>query len=105
MESAKDRKPFLSPEEEAEIRAGVREIFEGYYMAPNNEETWEALRESIIQLLSHLWETGKLHSPKNEGFQVHLSLGSTMSRQDVEQGKVKVNISFGNSGEYTRITL
>lgn len=105
MSDKKDKKPLLTSAQEEEIRAGVRTVFEGYYMAPNNEETWSNIRESIIQLLSHMWENGKLAGAADQGFQVHLSLGQTMSREEVEQGKVKVNIAFGSNGEFTSIVL
>lgn len=62
---------------------------------PNNQPTWEKVRAAIYNYLFSLWQQGALQGGKpEEAFNVQVGLDLTMSKTDIEAGKLVVEVGL-----------
>lgn len=62
---------------------------------PNNQPTWEKVRAAIYNYLFSLWQQGALQGGKpEEVFNVQVGLDLTMSKTDIEAGKLIVEVGL-----------
>lgn len=76
---------------ERDIKKAMRSmIFE-----PNNQPTWKRVQTAIEQYLYNLWKRGGLTGNKpEEAYFVLVGKGSTMTNEDINQGKMIVQIGM-----------
>lgn len=76
---------------ERDTKAALRVLL----FEPNNEMTWERARSSIYNYLAALWQEGGLVGSKpSEAFFVHVGLGITMNKAQLEEGMLIVEIGM-----------
>lgn len=64
-----------------------------FIFEPNDNTTWIKLRITIENFLTGLWRDGALQGVKPEqAFYVHCGLGTTMTQQDITEGKLIIEI-------------
>jgi phage tail sheath protein FI len=81
------RRLFITIEESAK-KASAFAVFE-----PNDQATWLKVKAMIESYLYGLWERGALAGPKPEtAYYVQVGLGTTMTPQDVLEGRMIVKI-------------
>jgi len=81
------RRLFITIEESAR-KASAFAVFE-----PNDQSTWLKVKAMIESYLYGLWEQGALAGAKPEAaYYVHVGLGTTMTPQDVLEGRMNVEI-------------
>ncbi|MFN0195030.1 MAG: phage tail sheath family protein [Aestuariivirga sp.] len=83
------RRLFITIEESAK-KASAFAVFE-----PNDQSTWLKVKAMIESYLYGLWEQGALAGSKPEAaYYVHIGLGTTMTPQDVLEGRMIVEIGI-----------
>jgi phage tail sheath protein FI len=83
------RRLFITIEESAK-KASAFAVFE-----PNDQGTWLKVKAMIESYLYGLWEQGALAGSKPEqAYYVHVGLGTTMTPQDVLEGRMIVEIGI-----------
>jgi phage tail sheath protein FI len=83
------RRLFITIEESSK-KASAFAVFE-----PNDQGTWLKVKAMIESYLYGLWEQGALAGAKPEAaYYVHVGLGSTMTPQDVLEGRLIVQIGI-----------
>jgi phage tail sheath protein FI len=83
------RRLFITIEENAK-KASAFAVFE-----PNDATTWLKVRGMLESYLYSLWERGALAGPTPESaYYVHVGLGTTMTVQDVLEGRMIVEIGI-----------
>ena len=83
------RRLFITIEESAK-KASAFAVFE-----PNDQTTWLKVKAMIESYLYGLWEQGALAGAKPEAaYYVHVGLGTTMTPQDVLEGRMIVEIGI-----------
>lgn len=83
------RRLFNSVERDVKAALG-KAMFE-----PNHSGTWETVRAAIDNYLYALWQEGALQGKKpEEAYFVQVGLGVTMTRQDIDEGKLIVEIGL-----------
>ncbi|CAD5372261.1 conserved hypothetical protein [Rubrivivax sp. A210] len=83
------RRLFITIEESAK-KASAFAVFE-----PNDQTTWLKVKAMIESYLYGLWEAGALAGAKPEAaYFVHVGLGTTMTPQDVLEGRMIVEIGI-----------
>lgn len=77
------------------VRASARRAAERFVFEPNEAATWARVRASLEGLLTDQWRAGALQGIKpDQGFFVSVGLGSTMTEQDVLEGRMIVEIGL-----------
>lgn len=90
------------------IEQSVKEAASTYVFAPNDAVTWVAVKSMISNFLNGLWNQGGLVGPKPaDAFSVTVGLGSTMTGEDVLNGKmiVAVKVAVSHPAEFIEITF
>ena len=83
------RRLFNSVERDVKAALG-RVMFE-----PNHSATWETVRSTIDHYLFGLWKEGALQGVKpQEAYFVQVGLGVTMTKQDIDEGNLIVEIGL-----------
>ena len=83
------RRLFNSVERDVKAALG-RAMFE-----PNHSATWETVRSTIDHYLFGLWKEGALQGVKpQEAYFVQVGLGVTMTKQDIDEGNLIVEIGL-----------
>ncbi|MEZ4918121.1 MAG: phage tail sheath C-terminal domain-containing protein [Saprospiraceae bacterium] len=77
------------------IYGSCRSGLKSYEFHPNNQTTWTAVISSTNSFLDGLWQNGGLQgaSPTDAYF-VRCGLNSTMTQQDIDNGKLIVEVGF-----------
>lgn len=79
-----------------------------YIFAPNDANTWSAIKSSLESFLTSVWKQGGLQgaSPAN-AFQVSIGLGSTMTADDLLNGylRVVVQVAVVHPAEFIVISF
>jgi hypothetical protein len=77
------------------IYGSCRFGLKSYEFYPNNQTTWTAVISSTNSFLDGLWQNGGLQgaSPTDAYF-VRCGLNSTMTQQDIDNGKLIVEVGF-----------
>jgi len=66
---------------------------QAYVFAPNDKNTWEAVKTMIGSFLTSIWKEGGLQGAKAaDAFSVECGLGSTMTADDILNGFMNVTI-------------
>ena len=89
---------FFNMVEESCIRA-----IEGFASAPNNPSTWTSVQGMLEDFLITLWRQGGLQGAKPEhAFYVAIGLNKTMTVQDIQKGRmiVEIGLSAVRSAEF-----
>lgn len=77
------------------VNACVEKGLEPFAFEENNSTTWVKVRAMIENFLVNLWRQGGLAGAKSEeGFFVHAGLGQTMTQQDMDEGRLIVEIGM-----------
>lgn len=64
-----------------------------YVFAPNDVNTWSAVKSQIGSFLTSIWKEGGLQGAKaSDAFQVECGLGTTMTGDDLLNGFMKVSV-------------
>ncbi|KAA1247749.1 phage tail sheath C-terminal domain-containing protein [Aquimarina sp. RZ0] len=90
------------------IEQSVKEAASAYVFAPNDAVTWVAVKSMISNFLIGLWNQGGLVGPKPaDAFSVTVGLGSTMTGDDVLNGRmiVAVKVAVSHPAEFIEITF
>jgi len=90
------------------IEQSVKEAASAYVFAPNDAVTWVAVKSMISNFLTGLWNQGGLVGPKPaDAFSVSVGLGSTMTGDDVLNGRmiVAVKVALSHPAEFIEITF
>ena len=77
------------------ITHSVRWSLQAVVFEPNDEPLWEASRRAIENFLTRLWRQGALQGTRPEqAFFVRCGLGETMTEDDIDNGRMIVNVGF-----------
>ncbi len=90
------------------IEQSVKEAASAYVFAPNDAVTWVAVKSMISNFLTGLWNQGGLVGPKPaDAFSVTVGLGSTMTGDDILNGRmiVAVKVAVSHPAEFIEITF
>ncbi|MEM8490539.1 MAG: phage tail sheath C-terminal domain-containing protein [Pseudomonadota bacterium] len=76
---------------ETSIKKGVQRLL----FEPNEPNTWSQLRDAVSLYLTTLWRAGALSGVKTEeAFYVRCGLGETMTQQDLQVGRLIIEIGI-----------
>ena len=81
---------------------------QAYVFAPNNKNTWEAVKSMIGSFLTDVWKQGGLQGAKaSDAFAVECGLGTTMTSNDILNGfmNVSVKVALVRPAEFIVITF
>ncbi|SNR14681.1 phage tail sheath family protein [Tenacibaculum jejuense] len=90
------------------IEQSVKEAASAYVFAPNDAKTWVSVKSMISNFLLGLWNQGGLVGPKPaDAFSVTVGLGSTMTADDILNGRmiVAVKVAVSHPAEFIEITF
>lgn len=90
------------------IEQSVKEAASAYVFAPNDAKTWVSVKSMISNFLQGLWNQGGLVGPKPaDAFSVTVGLGSTMTADDILNGRmiVAVKVAVSHPAEFIEITF
>ncbi|OEJ99400.1 phage tail protein [Flavivirga aquatica] len=90
------------------IEQSVKEAASAYVFAPNDANTWVSVKSMISNFLLGLWNQGGLVGTKPaDAFSVTIGLGSTMTGDDILNGKmiVAVKVAVSHPAEFIEITF
>ncbi|GAA3591238.1 phage tail sheath C-terminal domain-containing protein [Flavivirga amylovorans] len=90
------------------IEQSVKEAASAYVFAPNDAKTWVSVKSMISNFLLGLWNQGGLVGPKPaDAFSVTVGLGSTMTADDILNGRmiVAVKVAISHPAEFIEITF
>jgi len=79
-----------------------------YVFAPNNGNTWAAVKSMISSFLTDVWKQGGLQGAKpGDAFDVQVGLGSTMTSDDLLNGymRVMVRVAVVHPAEFIVISF
>lgn len=83
------RRTFLMVEE------SIKKATEPFVFEPNDANTWQKIRGMIEAFLTGLWRDGALAgSVPKDAFYVHCALGTTMTADDILNGKLIVEVGL-----------
>lgn len=83
------RRLFLSAEE------SIKKATEPFVFAPNDAKTWVKVSSMVSSYLDSLWRDGALMGAKAEdAYFVNVGLGTTMTEQDVWDGKMIIEVGM-----------
>lgn len=75
------------------IELSIQTSVQNYVFEQNNAMTWLKVRAMIENFLDNLWQEGALAGSKaDDAFFVNVGLGSTMTAQDILEGRMIVSI-------------
>lgn len=75
---------------------------------PNNEITWLMLKSGLGMWLRRLWQSGGLAGQEEElAYQVQIGVGESMTREDVIEGRLLINVlvALYYPAEFIRLTV
>ncbi len=90
------------------IEQSVKDAAMAYVFAPNDASTWVSVKSMISNFLIGLWNQGGLVGPKPvDAFSVTVGLGSTMTSEDILEGRmiVAVKVAVSHPAEFIEITF
>jgi phage tail sheath protein FI len=83
------RRTFLMVEE------SIKKATEPFVFEPNDANTWQKIRGMIEAFLTGLWRDGALAgSVPKDAFYVHCALGTTMTADDILNGKLIIEVGL-----------
>ncbi|CAM1345267.1 phage tail sheath family protein [Tenacibaculum amylolyticum] len=90
------------------LEQSVKEAASAYVFAPNDAKTWVSVKSMISNFLLGVWNQGGLVGPKPaDAFSVSVGLGSTMTGDDILNGRmiVAVKVAVSHPAEFIEITF
>lgn len=90
------------------LEQSIKEAARAYVFAPNDASTWVSVKSMISNFLIGVWNQGGLVGPKPaDAFSVSVGLGSTMTGEDILEGKmiVAVKVAVSHPAEFIEITF
>jgi uncharacterized protein len=76
------------------LEQSVKLAARAYVFAPNDANTWAAVKSMISSFLTDVWKAGGLQGAKPaDAFQVNVGLGSTMTAEDILNGFMRISVS------------
>ena len=73
------------------LEQSIKNAAQAYVFAPNDAATWITVRSMITNFLTYQWKVGALAgATPDDAFSVDVGLGSTMTADDVLEGRMKV---------------
>jgi hypothetical protein len=85
------------------VEESIEKAMEPVVFEPNDANTWQKVKGTIANFLTGLWRDGALTGSKaDEAFFVQAGLGSTMTEQDILEGRliIEVGISAVRPAEF-----
>ena len=79
-----------------------------YVFAPNDQNTWTAVKSMISSFLMDLWKQGGLQGGSaSDAFQVSIGLGSTMTADDLLNGYLRITVllAIARPAEFVVLTF
>lgn len=77
------------------VEESVKKACEQFVFEPNDANTWVRVRAMIVNFLTLQWRAGALQGAKPEhAFFVEVGLGTTMTAQDILEGRMIVEIGM-----------
>jgi phage tail sheath protein FI len=77
------------------VEESVSEASEQFVFEPNDGNTWVRIRGMIENFLTQQWKAGALAGAKpSQAFYVRVGLGSTMTAQDILEGRMIIEIGM-----------
>ena len=90
------------------IEQSCKSVAKAYVFAPNDKNTWEAVKAMIGSFLTNVWKEGGLQgaSPA-DAFSVACGLGTTMTADDLLNGimRVTVKVAVVHPAEFIVLTF
>jgi hypothetical protein len=75
------------------IEQSIKAAARAYVFAPNDANTWSTVSSAISNFLTGLWQQGALAgSTPATAFNVAVGLGTTMTAQDILDGRMNINV-------------
>ncbi|OHX64961.1 phage tail sheath family protein [Flammeovirga pacifica] len=90
------------------LEQSIKNAIKRFVFEPNTALTWLSVKSSIETFLTEVWRAGGVVGAiEGQAFQVNVGLGSTMSPQDVLEGKMKISVKVAVSrpAEFIVITF
>jgi phage tail sheath protein FI len=90
------------------LEQSVKLAARAYVFAPNDANTWGAVKSTISSFLTSVWKEGGLQgASSSDAFQVEVGLGSTMTAEDILNGfmNVTVKVAVVRPAEFMVITF
>jgi uncharacterized protein len=78
----------------SDIEQSLKALLANYAFASNDAGTWAAVRAAVAGFLAPLWTQGVLIGKVGDAFSASCGLGSTMSAQDVLEGRMNVAVTL-----------
>ena len=75
------------------LERSIQEGMESYIFAANDANTWGAVKAMIASFLTSIWKEGGLQGAyASDTFSVAVGLGSSMTSDDVLNGRLRVSV-------------
>ncbi|PIQ50087.1 MAG: phage tail protein [Cytophagales bacterium CG12_big_fil_rev_8_21_14_0_65_40_12] len=90
------------------IEQSIKLAIRAYVFAPNDANTWVAVKGMVENFLTNVWKEGALQGAKPaDAFSVAIGLGVTMTAQDILDGimRVSVNLAVTHPAEFIIIQV
>jgi uncharacterized protein len=90
------------------IEQSIKLAIRAYVFAPNDANTWVAVKGMVENFLTNVWKEGGLQGAKPaDAFSVAIGLGTTMTSQDILDGvmRVAVKIAVTHPAEFIIIQV
>lgn len=90
------------------IEQSVKQALQAFVFAPNDANTWRAVRGMIGSFLTGLWSQGGLQGASaSDAFSVSVGLGSTMTADDLLDGRMRVTLQLAvvHPAEFIVVTM
>lgn len=90
------------------IEQSLKMAMQAYVFAPNDSNTWNAVKAMSESFLNNLWKQGGLIGAKPaDAYNVSIGLGSTMTGDDILNGimRLSVKVSLVRPAEFIVITI
>jgi len=90
------------------LEQSIKLAARAYVFAPNNANTWAAVKSMISSFLTSVWKQGGLQGATAEAaFNVSVGLGSTMTADDLLDGymRITVQVAVVHPAEFIVITI
>ncbi|RAY96043.1 phage tail sheath family protein [Enterobacter cloacae] len=77
------------------VEKDIKDAMQHMMYEPNSQPTWERVRSAVANYLYGMWKQGALTGAKPEdAYFVHIGLGTTMTNEEVNQGKMIVKVGM-----------
>ncbi|MEM6264667.1 MAG: phage tail sheath C-terminal domain-containing protein [Bacteroidota bacterium] len=90
------------------IKQSAKLALRNYAFFPNTADTWKAAKSMLEDFLTRIWRQGGLAGVKPaHAFNVKVGLGSTMTQQDIDEGRLRVTlfVAVMHPAEFIEVNL